>query len=76
MLVVSMVLGAQQTTQPVFKASSSVYKTEQEASKNATLTGWTFQGLRVWQGPKGGYYVIRKSKKTGNYYRSTVKKIN
>ena len=72
MLVFSMFVSAQQ---PVFKSTSSVYKTEQEASKNATLTAWTHKDMRVWQGPKGGYYVIRKSKTSGNYYRQSVKMV-
>lgn len=56
-------------------------KTEQVISQaqgkkvknNGKPTGHTYKGYPVYQGSKGGYYVIRTSKKTGNEYKQYVK---
>lgn len=56
-------------------------KTEQVISQaqgkkvknNGTLTKHTYKGYPVYQGSKGGYYIIRVSKKTGNEYKQYVK---
>lgn len=56
-------------------------KTEQVTSQaqgkkvknNGTLTKHTYKGYPVYQGAKGGYYIIRVSKKTGNEYKQYVK---
>ena len=51
--------------------------TGQQQSKkvknNGKPTGHTYKGYPVYQGAKGGYYVIRTSKKTGNEYKQYVK---
>lgn len=56
-------------------------KTEQITSQaqgkkvknNGTLTKHTYKGYPVYQGSKGGYYIIRVSKKTGNEYKQYIK---
>ena len=56
-------------------------KTEQVTSQaqgkkvknNGKPTGHTYKGYPVYQGSKGGYYVIRTSKKTGNEYKQYIK---
>lgn len=60
--------------------STSKAKTEQVANNgkravknNGKPTGRTYKGFPVYQGAKGGYYVIRTSKKTGNEYKQYVK---
>lgn len=68
-----------QNTQKAGSASKA--KTEQVTNNNGkkavknngTLTKHTYKGYPVYQGPKGGYYVIRTSKKTGNEYKQYVK---
>ena len=67
---------AQQRTE-----SKNQPKTEQITSQaqgkkvknNGKPTGHTYKGFPVYQGAKGGYYVIRTSKKTGNEYKQYVK---
>lgn len=66
---------AQQRTE-----TKSQPKTEQITSQqgkkvknNGTLTKHTYKGYPVYQGSKGGYYVIRVSKKTGNEYKQYIK---
>lgn len=73
------IIGASaQTTSKAGSASKA--KTEQVTNNgkkavknNGTLTKHTYKGYPVYQGPKGGYYVIRTSKKTGNEYKQYVK---
>lgn len=40
---------------------------------NGTPTGRTYKGYPVYKGAKGGMFVIRVSKKTGNEYKQYVK---
>ena len=68
-----------QTTKTTPKADNKA-KTEKvnaqgkkAVKNNGTLTKHTYKGLPVYQGAKGGYYVIRTSKKTGNEYKQYVK---
>ena len=71
-------MGAAQTTTTTQKADNKA-KTEKVANgkktvkNNGTLTKHTYKGYPVYQGAKGGYYVIRTSKKTGNEYKQYVK---
>lgn len=44
-----------------------------KVKNNGKPTGHTYKGYPVYQGSKGGYYVIRTSKKTGNEYKQYVK---
>lgn len=44
-----------------------------KVKNNGTLTKHTYKGYPVYQGAKGGYYVIRTSKKTGNEYKQYIK---
>lgn len=62
------------------KADTSKAKTEKvntqgkkAVKNNGTLTKHTYKGYPVYQGAKGGYYVIRTSKKTGNVYKQYIK---
>ena len=41
--------------------------------KEPVLTSHTYKGMPVYQGAKGGYFVKRVSKKTGNEYRQYIK---
>lgn len=44
-----------------------------KVKNNGKPTGHTYKGYPVYQGAKGGYYVIRVSKKTGNEYKQYIK---
>lgn len=44
-----------------------------KVKNNGKPTGHTYKGYPVYQGAKGGYYVIRTSKKTGNEYKQYIK---
>ena len=44
-----------------------------KVKNNGKPTGNTYKGYPVYQGAKGGHYVIRTSKKTGNEYKQYVK---
>lgn len=44
-----------------------------KVKNNGKPTGHTYKGHPVYQGAKGGYYVIRTSKKTGNEYKQYIK---
>lgn len=44
-----------------------------KVKNNGTLTKHTYKGYPVYQGSKGGYYIIRVSKKTGNEYKQYIK---
>lgn len=66
---------AQTTNKPAAdKAKTERVNNGKKAVKNnGTLTKHTYKGYPVYQGPKGGYYVIRVSKKTGNEYKQYIK---
>ncbi len=53
------------------KAKTSV-ATENSLTKTATKTNYTFKGLPVYKSSKGSYFVTKKSKKTGNWYKVYV----
>lgn len=63
------------TTQKADKAKTEKVNTQgkKAVKNNGTLTKHTYKGYPVYQGAKGGYYVIRTSKKTGNEYKQYVK---
>ncbi len=71
---------ASAATQAQIQAKSQP-KTEQvtgqqqgkKVKNNGKHTGHTYKGYPVYQGAKGGYYVIRVSKKSGNEYKQYVK---
>ncbi len=44
-----------------------------KVKNNGKPTGHTYKGYPVYQGSKGGYYVIRVSKKSGNEYKQYIK---
>lgn len=44
-----------------------------KVKNNGKPIGHTYKGYPVYQGAKGGYYVIRVSKKTGNEYKQYIK---
>lgn len=44
-----------------------------KVKNNGKPTGHTYKGYPVYQGSKGGYYVIRTSKKSGNEYKQYIK---
>lgn len=44
-----------------------------KVKNNGTMTKHTYKGYPVYQGSKGGYYIIRVSKKTGNEYKQYIK---
>ena len=70
---------AQVKTQPTTngKTTTEQVTTQPTQAKkvkhNGTLTTHTYKGYPVYQGSKGGYYVIRTSKKTGNEYTQYIK---
>lgn len=63
------------TTPKADKAKTEKVNTQGKKAikNNGTLTKHTYKGYPVYQGAKGGYYVIRTSKKTGNEYKQYVK---
>ena len=63
------------TTHKADKAKTEKVNTQgkKAVKNNGTLTKHTYKGYPVYQGAKGGYYVIRTSKKTGNEYKQYVK---
>lgn len=44
-----------------------------KVKNNGKPTSHTYKGYPVYQGAKGGYYVIRTSKNSGNEYKQYVK---
>lgn len=61
----------QAKTQP--KTEQITSQQGKKVKNNGTLTKHTYKGYPVYQGSKGGYYVIRTSKKSGNEYKQYVK---
>ena len=69
---------AQAKTQPTTNGKATTEQITQPAQgkkvkNNGTLTKHTYKGMPVYQGAKGGYYVIRVSKKSGNEYKQYIK---
>lgn len=67
---------AQQRTETKTQPKTEQVTGQQQGKKvknNGKPTGHTYKGYPVYQGTKGGYYVIRTSKKTGNEYKQYVK---
>lgn len=70
---------AQAKTQPTpnGKATTEQVTTQPTQGKkvknNGQPTGRTYKGYPVYKGAKGGLYVIRVSKRTGNEYKQYVK---
>lgn len=67
---------AQQRTETKTQPKTEQVTGQQQGKKvknNGKPTGHTYKGYPVYQGAKGGYYVIRTSKKTGNEYKQYVK---
>lgn len=67
----------QAQNQPKGKPATEQVTTQPTQGKkvknNGKPTGHTYKGYPVYQGSKGGYYVIRTSKKSGNEYKQYVK---
>ena len=66
----------QRTTESNKPATEQVTTNPTQGKKvknNGTLTNHTYKGYPVYQGAKGGYYVVRVSKKTGNEYKQYIK---
>lgn len=61
----------QTKTQP--KTEQVTGQQGKKVKNNGKPTGHTYKGYPVYQGSKGGYYVIRTSKKTGNEYKQYIK---
>lgn len=61
----------QAKTQP--KTEQITSQQGKKVKNNGKPTGHTYKGYPVYQGSKGGYYVIRTSKKTGNEYKQYIK---
>ncbi len=78
-LVMFCVTLSAQTSEPKYKiVGNEIVKTKQTtAKKPATKTNLTYtvsgKTYQVWQGSKGGYFVIRTSKKTGKEYKQYLK---
>lgn len=67
---------AQQRTEAKTQPKTEQITNQAQGKKvknNGTLTKHTYKGYPVYQGAKGGYYVIRTSKKTGNEYKQYIK---
>ena len=54
-------------------ATEQVSADKKAVKNNGTLTTHTYKGMPVYQGSKGGLYVIRVSKKTGREYKQYIK---
>lgn len=67
---------AKPLTQAVTKLPTDSKQQNQSKGKEikpGTPTPHTYKGYPVYQGAKGGYYVIRTSQKTGNQYKQYIK---
>lgn len=47
-------------------------QTQESLTKTATKTTYTYKGIPVYKSSKGTYFIVRKSKKSGNYYKVYV----
>ena len=52
--------------------SKTKAQTEQSLTKTATKTTYVYLTLPVWKSSKGSLFVVRQSKKTGNFYKEYV----
>ena len=55
------------------KATTEVQVPKGKEIKPGKATNHTYKGYPVYQGAKGGYYVIRTSKKSGKEYKQYIK---
>lgn len=71
--------GKSATQKPATEKKADAPKSEADLIKNAKPTGRTYtskktgQKYPVYQGKQGGLFVVRKSAKTGNWYKMYVK---
>ena len=67
---------AQQRTESKTQPKTEQITNQAQGKKvknNGKPTGHTYKGYPVYQGSKGGHYIIRTSKKTGNEYKQYIK---
>lgn len=78
-LAVLIMMGATNASAATQRTSETKPQTEQvktqgkKVKNNGTLTDRTYKGMPVYKGAKGGLYVIRVSKKSGNEHKQYVK---
>ena len=64
---------AKQMQPKAVKATTEVQAPKGKEIKPGKATNHTYKGYPVYQGAKGGYYVIRVSKKSGKEYKQYIK---
>lgn len=65
--------GSMAAQQPTKADTTQVTTTQAKAIKPGKPTPHTYKGYPVYQGAKGGYFVIRTSQKTGKQYKQYIK---
>lgn len=71
--LLAMSVNAQDTNKPTYKVVGNKIVKIDQPKKQPLKTDLTYtvndSTYQVYQGSKGGYFIIRKSKKTGKEYR-------